>query len=46
MAKSLPQYAQTKTVNGYRRELTAIGDPDGSGEGKGKALLVCRGQGT
>ena len=46
VAKSLPQYAQTKAVNGYRRELTAIGDPDGSGEGKGKSLLVCRGQGT
>lgn len=46
VAKALPQYAQIETVNGYRRELTAIGDPDGSGEGKGKSLLVCRGQGT
>ncbi len=44
MAQSLPQYAQTKAANGYRRELTAIGDPDGSAEGKGKALLVCRGR--
>jgi hypothetical protein len=43
VAKALPQYAQTKAVNGYRRELTAIGDPDGSADGKGKALLVCRG---
>jgi hypothetical protein len=42
VAKALPQYAQSRIVNGYRRELTAIGDPDGSGEGKGKSLLVCR----
>ena len=46
VTKALPQYAQSKAVNGYRRELTAIGDPDGSGEGKGKSLLVCRGEGT
>jgi len=43
VARALPQYAQSRAVNGYRRELTAIGDPDGSAEGKGKALLVCRG---
>jgi hypothetical protein len=46
VAKALPQYAQTKAANGYRREFTAIGDPDGSGDGKGKSLLVCRGEGT
>ena len=46
VAKALPQYAQPKMANGYRRELTAIGDPDGSGQGKGKSLLVCRGQKT
>ncbi len=45
-AKALPQFARPKVVNGYRRELTAIGDPDGSGQGKGKSLLVCRGQKT
>lgn len=44
VAKALPQYAQPKVTNGYRRELTAIGDPDGSGQGKSKSLLVCRGQ--
>lgn len=43
VARALPQYAQSKAVNGYRRELTGIGDPDGSAKGKGKALLVCRG---
>ena len=46
VAKALPQYAQPKVANGYRRELTAIGDPDESGQGKGKSLLVCRGQKT
>jgi hypothetical protein len=46
VAKALPQYAQPKVTNGYRRELTAIGDPDGSGQGKGKSLLVCRAQKT
>jgi hypothetical protein len=46
VAKALPQYAQPKAANGYQRELTPIGDPDGSGEGKGKSLLVCRGERT
>jgi hypothetical protein len=46
VAQALPQYAQPKAANGYRRELTAIGDPDGSGDGKGKALLVCRDAGA
>ena len=46
VARALPGYAQTKRANGYRRELGPIGDPDGSGAGKGKALLVCRGEGS
>jgi hypothetical protein len=46
VAEALPQYAQTRTVNGYRRELIAIGDLDGFGDGRGKALLVCRGGGA
>jgi len=46
VAEALPQYAQAKAANGYRRELTTIGDPDGSGDGKGKALLVCRDAGA
>ena len=46
VAKALPQYAQPVAANGYRRELTSIGDPDGSGEGKSKSLLVCRAERT
>jgi len=44
IAKSLPQYARSKKANGYRRELTDFGDPDGTSDGQGKSLLVCRAQ--
>jgi hypothetical protein len=46
VARALPHYAQTKAANGYRRELAPIGDPDGSGGGGDKSLLVCRGERT
>jgi hypothetical protein len=46
VAEALPHYAQSRMTNGYRRELAPIGDPDGSGGGTGKALLVCRGERT
>lgn len=44
IAKSLPHYARPKTANGYRRELSGFGDPDGTSDGQGKSLLVCRAQ--
>jgi hypothetical protein len=41
VAKALPRYAAAKRVNGYTRELRTIGDPDGTGGGEDKTLLVC-----
>ncbi len=40
--KALPAYAEGREVNGYWRDLEPIGDPDGSGNGQDKSLLVCR----
>lgn len=42
VAKALPDYAEEQELHGYRRQLTTIGDPDGSGQGEQKSLLVCR----
>ncbi len=44
VSNALPHYARTVAANGYRRELTSFGDPDGTSDGQGKALLVCRAQ--
>jgi len=40
--KALPRYAEGREVGGYWRDLEPIGDPDGSGNGQEKSLLVCR----
>jgi hypothetical protein len=40
--KKLPALAKPAKVNGYVREISPVGDPDGSGNGEGKTLLVCR----
>jgi hypothetical protein len=42
VAKALPRFAKPKDVNGYLRDLEPIGDPDGTGNGQEKTLLVCR----
>lgn len=38
----LPALAKPTKVNGYLREVSPVADPDGSGNGQGKTLLVCR----
>jgi hypothetical protein len=38
----LPALAKTTKVNGYVRDISPVGDPDDSGNGEGKTLLVCR----
>ena len=40
--KKLPALARPTKVNGYTRDVSPVGDPDGSGNGDGKTLLVCR----
>jgi hypothetical protein len=40
--KKLPALAKPIQVNGYLREVSAVADPDGSGNGERKTLLVCR----
>lgn len=40
--KVLPRLAKARDANGYRRKLESIGDPDGSGNGQDKTLIVCR----
>jgi hypothetical protein len=40
--RKLPALAKPTKVNGYLRDISAVGDPDGSGNGEGKTLLVCR----
>jgi hypothetical protein len=40
--KALPALARPADLNGYRREVAPIGDPDGSSSGAAKTLLVCR----
>jgi len=41
VAKALPRYAAARRVNGYLRALRPIGDPDGTGGGEDKTLLLC-----
>jgi hypothetical protein len=40
--EKLPALARRTKVNGYVRDVTSVGDPDGSGNGAGKTLLMCR----
>lgn len=40
--KALPRLAKPREVNGYRRDLEPIGNPDDSNEGGDKTLFVCR----
>jgi hypothetical protein len=42
VSRAFPRYTGVKALNGYRRQLQSIADPDGSGNGQEKALLVCR----
>jgi hypothetical protein len=46
VAKVLPHYAVEKSVNGYRRQLQPIGDPDESAQGQSKSVLVCKWEGA
>lgn len=40
--KALPRLAKPREVNGYRRDLEPIGNPDDSNQGGDKTLFVCR----